>query len=144
MHGPARKPRSAWMMLIMAAAAALLPGAAPARAVLPDADIVSGRNRAGFGFLTGICGQADFALSERSALGGSFGFDHNDLFFADFDSGDDIGIALSHPFDDRWTGRANLVYGPAWGFEVGYRFASRVEGTFGITGLGVVGLGFRF
>ena len=56
----------------------------------------------------------------------------------------ELGLGLSHAFDERWTGRLNLVYGPTWGFEVGYRLAPSVEGTFGITGLGVVGLGFRF
>lgn len=56
----------------------------------------------------------------------------------------EVGIALSYPFDAKWTGRANIVYGPSWGFEMGYRFTPTVEGTFGITGMGLVGLGFRF
>jgi hypothetical protein len=56
----------------------------------------------------------------------------------------ELGIAVSYPFDAKWTGRANIVYGPSWGFEMGYRFSPTVEGTFGITGMGVVGLGFRF
>ncbi len=56
----------------------------------------------------------------------------------------EVGIGLSYPFDAKWTGRANIVYGPSWGFEMAYRFNPQVEGTFGITGMGVVGLGFRF
>jgi hypothetical protein len=56
----------------------------------------------------------------------------------------EFGIGLSYPFDAKWTGRANIVYGPSWGFEVGYRFNPEIEGTFGITGMGVLGLGFRF
>lgn len=56
----------------------------------------------------------------------------------------EFGFALSYPFDAKWTGRANIVYGPSWGFEVGYRFNPEIEGTFGITGMGVLGLGFRF
>ena len=56
----------------------------------------------------------------------------------------EIGIALSYQFDARWTGRANFVYGPSWGFEMGYHFNPQVEGTFGITGMGLVGLKFRF
>jgi len=56
----------------------------------------------------------------------------------------EVGIALSYPFDAKWTGRANIVYGPSWGFEMGYRFTPALEGTFGITGMGLVGLGFRF
>ncbi len=56
----------------------------------------------------------------------------------------EIGIAFSYPFDARWTGRANVVYGPSWGFEMGYHFNRQVEGTFGVTGMGVVGLKFRF
>lgn len=186
MSRPAWNVRHSWMMVAAAAAAAFLVWPSPARAVIPDADIVAGVNRGGFGAVSGVYGQADFPLSERSALGGSFGFDHNDLYFGDFNAGDatfkddfvmdghymvqfvegtrrtpsvagifglfanraglrpEVGIGLSHPFDSRWTGRANLVYGPAWGFEVGYRFNRSVEGTFGITGLGVLGLGFRF
>ena len=56
----------------------------------------------------------------------------------------EIGIAFSYPFDARWTGRANVAYGPSWGFEMGYHFNSQVEGTFGVTGMGLVGLKFRF
>lgn len=56
----------------------------------------------------------------------------------------EVGIALSYPFDAKWTGRANIVYGPSWGLEMGYRFSPTLEGTFGITGMGLVGLGFRF
>lgn len=172
--------------MLAAAVVALSCWTASAWAVIPDANIVAGVNRGGFGLISGVYGQADFPLSERSALGGFFGFDHNDLFFGDFDGSDDafrddlvmgghymvqfvegtrrtpsvagimglfanraglrpeIGLGLSYPFDAQWTGRANLVYGPSWGFEVGYRFSQSVEGTFGITGLGVVGLGFRF
>lgn len=186
MSRPTWKARIRCTMLAGAAVTALFGWTAPARAVIPDANIVAGVNRGGLGLISGVYGQADFPLSERSALGGYFGFDHNDLFFGDFESGDDafdddlvlgghymvqfvegtrrapsvagifglfanraglrpeIGLGLSHAFDSQWTGRANLVYGPSWGFEVGYRFSSRVEGTFGITGLGVVGLGFRF
>jgi hypothetical protein len=56
----------------------------------------------------------------------------------------ELGVALSYPFDARWTGRANIVYGPSWGFEMAYRFTPTVEGTFGVTGMGLIGLGFRF
>jgi len=56
----------------------------------------------------------------------------------------EFGFALSHAFDAKWTGRANLVYGPSWGFEVGYRLGPALEGTFGIGGMGIVGLGLRF
>ena len=170
-----------------AALATVALAAAPAaRATIPDANIRAGVNRGGFGMISGAYGQADFALSDRSAIGAYFGVDPNDVYFADYGRGDDafdddlvmgghymyqflegsanepsisgifgafanrggmrpeFGLALSHPFDARWTGRANLVYGPSWGFEVGYRFSPTVEGTFGITGMGVVGLGFRF
>ena len=186
MSPPIWKARSESTMLALAAVLALLTWTAPARAVIPDANIVAGVNRAGFGAISGVYGQADFPLSERSALGGYFGLDENDVFFGDFSGDDDmfeddvvvgghymvqfvegtrhgpsvagifglfanraglrpeLGIGLSHPFDARWTGRANLVYGPSWGFEVGYRFNRSIEGTFGITGMGVVGLGFRF
>ena len=185
MRRPAWKARSGWTMLGCAAFGALF-WTAPARAVIPDADIVSGQNRGGFGAISGVYGQMDVPLSERSALGGYFGLDHNNVYFGDFKAGDDtfhddllvgghymvqlaegtrsapsvagilglfanraglkpeIGVGLSYPFDSRWTGRANLVYGPSWGFEVGYRFNPSMEGTFGITGLGLVGLGFRF
>jgi len=186
MDWPNWKACREWTILIFAAVVALFGWTAPARAAIPDANIVAGVNRGGFGLVSGVYGQADFPLSERSALGGYVGFDHNDLFFGDFTSDDDtfhddvvmgghymaqfvegtrstpsvagifglfanrsglkpeIGFGLSYPFDSRWTGRANFVYGPSWGFEVGYRFNGAVEGTFGITGLGVVGLGFRF
>jgi hypothetical protein len=179
------KARSESTMLAIVAALALV--AAPrAWASIPDANIVAGVNRGGFGVFEGAYGQADFSLSERSAIGGYFGVDNNDLYFGDFGPADDtfsddlvvgghymyqfvegnrddpsiagifgafanraglrpeFGIALSHAFDAKWTGRANLVYGPSWGFEVGYRFTPKVEGTFGITGLGAIGLGFRF
>ncbi len=56
----------------------------------------------------------------------------------------ELGIALSHPFSERVTGRANIVYGPSWGLELGYKFTPTVEGTIGVTGLGLLGLGFRF
>jgi len=56
----------------------------------------------------------------------------------------ELGLALSYPFADRWVGRLNAVYGPSWGLEFGYQFTPRVEGTFGITGMGLVGLGVRF
>jgi hypothetical protein len=173
-------------ILACAAALALSHWTTIAWAVIPDANIVAGVNRAGFGVIAGVYGQADFPLSERSALGGYFGFDENDLFFGEYGPDDDtidgdlvagghymhqfvegtrstpsvtgifgvfanraglrpeVGFGLSYPFDPQWTGRANFVYGPSWGFEVGYRFSRSVEGTFGITGLGVVGLGFRF
>ncbi len=56
----------------------------------------------------------------------------------------ELGVALSHPFSERVTGRANIVYGPSWGVELGYKFSPTVEGTIGVTGLGLLGLGFRF
>lgn len=56
----------------------------------------------------------------------------------------ELGIAVSYPFAQRWVGRLNAVYGPSWGAEVGYRFSPEVEGTFGITGMGLFGLGLRF
>ena len=179
------KARIESTMLAFVTASALL--AAPrAWASIPDANIVAGVNRGGVGVFEGAYGQADFSISERSAVGGFFGVDNNDLYFGDFGPADDtfhddvvvgghymyqfvegnrtepsvagifgafanraglrpeFGIALSHAFDAKWTGRANLVYGPSWGFELGYRLTPKVEGTFGITGLGALGLGFRF
>ena len=56
----------------------------------------------------------------------------------------ELGVALSHPFSERVTGRANIVYGPSCGAELGYKFSPTVEGTIGVTGLGLLGLGFRF
>jgi len=56
----------------------------------------------------------------------------------------ELGFAVSYPFADRWTGRLNAVYGPSWGLEFGYHFTPTVEGTFGVTGMGLIGLGFRF
>ncbi len=171
------------LLLVVLAVAAAVPAA---WATIPDANIQAGVNRGGFGMITGAYGQADFALSERSAIGGYFGVDPNDVYFGDYSRGDntfsdnvlvgghymykflegthrdpsisgiigafanraglrpEVGVGLSYPFDARWTGRANLVYGPSWGFEVGYKFSRQVEGTFGITGMGLVGLGFRF
>ena len=154
-----------------------------AQATIPDANIVAGVNRGGIGLITGAYGQADFALSPRTAIGAYFGFDPDDVYFGDYDNGDgddlvggghfmyqflegdaknpsiagifglygdqdglqpEVGLGLSYPFDAKWTGRANIVYGPSWGFELGYRFNPSLEGTFGITGMGLVGLGFRF
>ncbi|HEY7727661.1 MAG TPA: hypothetical protein VID50_04345 [Candidatus Eisenbacteria bacterium] len=171
-------------MLALSLALMALPPAA--RAAIPDADIRAEVNRGGFGIISGAYGQADFALTEQSAVGGYFGLDPNDLYFGDYRRSDDtfeddfvlgghymyqflegtakdpsiggifgafanraglrpeIGIALSYRFDPKWTGRANIVYGPSWGFEMGYRFSPSLEGTFGITGMGIVGLGFRF
>ena len=156
------------------------------RAAIPDADIRARSNRAGFGVLDGAYGLVDYGISEQSALGMYLGVDPNDVYFNDFDHGDDrfdsdaivgghymyqfvegvdgnpniagifgafanraglrpeLGLALSYPLAPRWTGRLNAVYGPSWGVEVGYRFSPTVEGTFGITGMGLVGLGFRF
>jgi opacity protein-like surface antigen len=177
-----RTARSTILLAVLALAAV----APAAWATIPDANIREGVNRGGFGMISGAYGQADFSLSERSAVGGYFGIDHNDIYFADYGRWDDtfdddvvvgghymyqflegtasepsisgvfgafanrgglrpeFGFALSYPFDAKWTGRANVVYGPSWGFEFGYRFSPSVEGTFGITGMGVVGLGFRF
>jgi len=56
----------------------------------------------------------------------------------------ELGFALSYPLASRWMGRANVVYGPSWGFEVGYRFNPQVEGTIGVTGMGLLGLNVRF
>ena len=170
--------------LLMAAALLLAP--AISLATIPDADIRPHVNTGGFGMITGVYGRADFGLDERSAVGGYFGTDPNDLYFGGFDSGDhrfssntlvgghymyqfveggerepnvagifgafanragvrpELGVALSYPFDARWTGRANVVYGPSWGFEMAYRFNQTVEGTVGITGMGLLGVGFRF
>ena len=155
-------------------------------ASIPDADIHQGMNRAGFGMISGAYGHADFGISERSAIGGYFGTDPNDLFFGDFDAGDraftsntvvgghymyqfveggerspsisgifgafanrdglrpELGFGLSYPLGARLTGRANVVCGPSWGVELGYRFNAGVEGTIGVTGMGLLGLGFRF
>jgi hypothetical protein len=171
---------------ILLAALALCAVAPAAQATIPDADIRAGINRGGFGMFEGAYGQADFALSGSSAVGGYIGFDPNDIYYSDYTYSDDtfdedlvvgghymyqflegtssepsiagifgmfanraglrpeFGLALSYPFDAKWTGRANLVYGPSWGFEFGYRFSPAVEGTFGITGMGLVGLGLRF
>ncbi|HEY6572483.1 MAG TPA: hypothetical protein VI198_04120 [Candidatus Eisenbacteria bacterium] len=56
----------------------------------------------------------------------------------------EFGLALSYPFAARWVGRLNAVYGPSWGLEFGYRFTPAVEGTFGVTGMGMFGVGIRF
>lgn len=56
----------------------------------------------------------------------------------------EFGLALSYPFADRWVGRLNAVYGPSWGLEAGYNFSPTVQGTFGVTGMGLVGLNIRF
>lgn len=56
----------------------------------------------------------------------------------------EFGLALSAPFADRWVGRLNAVYGPSWGVEVGYNFSPTVQGTFGVTGMGLVGIDVRF
>lgn len=167
-------------------AAVVLFAPAVAHATIPDADIQPRVNQGGVGMISGVYGRADFGLTERSAVGGYFGTDPNDLYFGDFDRGDnqfdsntlvgghymyqfveggenepnvagifgafanrhgvrpELGVALSYPFDARWTGRANVVYGPSWGFEMAYRFNRSVEGTVGITGMGLIGVGFRF
>lgn len=56
----------------------------------------------------------------------------------------ELGLALSVPFASRWVGRVNAVYGPSWGIEAGYNFTPNVQGTFGVTGMGLVGLNVRF
>ena len=56
----------------------------------------------------------------------------------------ELGLALSYPLAERWVGRLNAVYGPSWGLEFGYKFTPRVEGTFGVTGMGLVGISARF
>jgi hypothetical protein len=56
----------------------------------------------------------------------------------------EVGLAVSYPFADRWTGRLNAVYGPSWGLEFGYHFTRNVQGTFGVTGMGLVGISARF
>ncbi|HET9950882.1 MAG TPA: hypothetical protein VFS09_03715 [Candidatus Eisenbacteria bacterium] len=56
----------------------------------------------------------------------------------------ELGFAVSYPFAPRWVGRLNAVYGPSWGLEFGYNFTPTVQGTFGVTGMGLVGLGVRF
>ena len=184
MKHAAWKPATRSTILFMALAMAFLVPAA--QATIPDADIREGVNRGGFGMISGAYGQADFSITGHSAMGGYFGIDPNDIYFADYGRGDDafdgdvvvgghymyqfvegtasepsvsgvfgafanrsglrpeFGVALSYPFDPKWTGRANLVYGPSWGFEFAYRFSPTVEGTFGITGMGLVGIGFRF
>jgi hypothetical protein len=186
MRHPRHRPGRAARATLFALATALLLVPAASRASIPDADIRAHVNRGGFGMLSGVYGHADFALDERSAVGGYFGTDPNDVYFTDYGYGDhrfdsnmlvgghymyqfvegsrhepsiagifgafanrhglrpEIGAALSYPFDARWTGRANIVYGPSWGFEMAYRFSPNVEGTFGITGMGLLGIGFRF
>lgn len=158
----------------------------PVHASIPDAEIQNRVNQGGVGMISGVYGHADFGLSDRSAVGLYAGVDPNDVYFADFESGDDrfdsdavvgghymyqfleaeenapnisgifgafanrgglrpeLGIALSYPFSSRWRGRANIVYGPSWGFEAAYQFNRQVEGTIGITGMGLIGVGFRF
>lgn len=186
------EPKQALMVILLAwnltllACALLLLIASRAVAAIPDADIHRGVNTAGFGMIDGVFGRADFALDDRSAVGGYFGADPNGFAFRDFDAGEqpfrsdalvgghymykfvegtrrtpsvsgifgafadrrelrpELGVALSHPFSERITGRANVVYGPSWGVEVGYRLSPTVEGTIGVTGLGLLGLGFRF
>ena len=157
-----------------------------AQASIPDADVRSRVNQGGIGMISGVYGHADFGLSDRDGVGFYVGTDPNDVYFADFDSGDDrfdsdalvgghymyqfleagedapnisgvfgafanrgglrpeLGIAVSYPFSPRWRGRANIVYGPSWGFEAAYQFNQQVEGTIGITGMGLIGVGFRF
>ena len=56
----------------------------------------------------------------------------------------ELGFAVSYPFAPRWVGRLNAVYGPSWGLEFGYNFTPTVQGTFGVTGMGLIGLGIRF
>ena len=56
----------------------------------------------------------------------------------------ELGFAVSYPFAPRWTGRLNAVYGPSWGLEFGYNFTPTVQGTFGVTGMGLIGLGVKF
>ena len=157
-----------------------------AYASIPDADVRDGSNDGGFGAFNGVYGRADFGISEQSAIGAYVGVDPNDVYFADFDRGDDrfdgdmlvgghymyqfvegddetpsiaaiagafanragvrpeLGFAASYPFAERWVGRLNAVYGPSWGLEFGYNFTPTVQGTFGITGMGLIGVGFRF
>jgi len=157
-----------------------------ANASIPDADVRDGSNYGGFGAFDGVFGHADFGISERSAIGAYVGIDPNDVYFADFDPGDnrfdddvlvgghymyqfvegddetpniaviagafanraglrpELGFAASYPFADRWVGRLNAVYGPSWGLEFGYNFTPTVQGTFGITGMGLLGVGIRF
>ena len=183
MHAAWNRTARSTILLVALGLVALAP---VAQATIPDADIRAGVNRGGFGMFEGAFGQADFAVSGRSAVGGYVGVDPNDIYYSDYGYGDDtfdgdllvgghymyqflegtasepsisgifgafanraglrpeFGFALSYPFDAKWTGRANLVYGPSWGFEFGYRFSPAVEGTFGITGMGLVGLGLRF
>lgn len=78
------------------------------------------------------------------APGAYFGTDPNDLHFGDYGRGDDT-------FDDDFVVGGHYLYqflegtrGGSWGIEMGYRFSPTVEGTFGLTGMGLVGLGFRF
>ena len=157
-----------------------------ALAVIPDANLAANANTLGFGVFSGAWGRAGFGMSDRSAIGMYAGVDPNDVYFADFDRGDnrfdsdvlvgghylyqfvegvegnpsvsgifgafanraglrpELGLALSYPFADRWTGRVNAVYGPSWGLEVGYHFSPQIEGTFGVTGMGMVGINARF
>ena len=56
----------------------------------------------------------------------------------------EFGLALSYPFAERWVGRLNAVYGPSWGLEFGYNFSPTVQGTLGVTGMGMAGINFRF
>jgi len=172
--------------LWLAVVAAMALSVVAAEASIPDADIRTSNNQAGFGAFDGAYGRAQFGLSGRSAVGAYVGTDPTDIYFADFSSGDDhfssdllvgghymyqfvegvegtpsvaliagafanrvgvrpeLGMALSYPFADRWVGRLNAVYGPSWGIEAGYNFSPTVQGTIGVTGMGLVGMNFRF
>lgn len=172
--------------LLLAIVAALAFSFGAANASIPDADIRSSSNQAGFGAFDGVYGHVEFGISGRSAIGAYAGTDPNDLYFGNFGSGDrrfnsdllvgghymvqlvegvegnpnvaliagafanraglrpEFGFALSYPFSERWVGRMNAVYGPSWGIEAGYNFSPTVQGTFGVTGMGLVGLNIRF
>ena len=75
-------------MLLMVVALAAAAGAPEAGATIPDANIQAGVNRGGFGMISGAYGQADFALSNRSAVGAYFGIDPNNIYFGDYGRGD--------------------------------------------------------
>ena len=91
--------------------------------------------------IVGVWGNANFDDFSRSRYAGL-----------------ELGIGLAYRFNNKLTGRLNLVpgftfpvrfnrvsdyYPPAGGFELAYRFSPSVEGTLGYNGQGDI-LGLRF
>ena len=54
----------------------------------------------------------------------------------------EIGIAMSYMFNSVLTGRANIVYGPSLGIELGYKITPALEGIFALSEQ-VVGIKFK-